>query len=81
MDYDDGLAVVAGFGMTSTGHSALIDNFNSPFTAVFNVQVACVAGTSRERARPVPNARAQARADLDQQIADLEAMHEEAAAR
>lgn len=75
--YEDGLGVIAsaGFGDTRS-YAAIIDNFDSSFTSVMNVQVACVKGTSKAKARTLT--REQLREAPRDDIAALEEAHRKA---
>ena len=71
-NYVTGLATVD-MGFEGNAYYVLVDNFDSTTTSQMEVQVACTAGTTRAKARPV--SRAQVRSNVDAMVAEREAAH------
>ena len=76
-EYVDGIATVEMGISTANGYSALVDNFNSTLPSQVNVQVACTAGTTKVKARPL--SRAQVKASVASKAEALKAAHIQAA--
>ena len=75
-EYVTGIATVE-MGLQGNGYYALVDNFNSTLPSQVNVQVACTAGTSKAKARPL--SRAQIKASVASKAEALKAAHIQAA--
>lgn len=71
-DYVSGIATVD-MGFAGNAYYILVDNFNNSTSSQMNVQVACTAGTTRVRARPM--SRAQVKAEVAEMVAQREAAH------